>query len=77
MSSRTELQPYRTRQLIFPGAKPSAKKGNMTSPLSVQVVSPIWNSPAGGPRCPMLKTQQEAAQVVSEALSQKQVIHGF
>ena len=45
------------------------QKDKNTSPLNVQT---LISSPTSLPKCPMLKTQ-EAAQVVSEALSHKQV----
>ena len=45
------------------------QKDKNTSPLNVQTLT---SSPTSLPKCPMLKTQ-EAAQVVSEALSHKQV----
>ena len=66
------FQPYRTRPLVSPTAKPLPKttmgQKDKNSPLNVQT---LLSGPIS-PKCPMLKTQ-EAAQVVSEALSHKQV----
>ena len=54
---------------MSPTAKPLPKsKGkDKTGPLNIK--TSLWNIP----KCPLLKTQ-EAAQVVSEAISQKQVL---
>ena len=55
--------------LVSPTPKPLPKsKGkDKTTPLNIK--TSLWNIP----KCPLLKTQ-EAAQVVSDALSQKQVL---